>query len=1094
MSRLVSRSETWERAYQAFQSINFAAFDYNTVKQSLLDYMKLYFPETFNDFIESSEFIAIIEIFAYVAELMAYRLDINAHENFISTAQRKDSILRLAKLVSYTASRPLPARGLVKITSIATTESIIDANGVDLANRTVRWNDVTNVDWKDQFVLIMNRVLDQEFGTVGPTDRFQIQDVLFEMYGWNLTPLATGVFSYSANVNGQSVPMELVPVTHDINLGIMERRPANNSNFSLLYGQDGLGDASDTTGFFLFTKQGQLRKFRTTFDGITPNQTYDINSDNINDTDIWVNNVDPATGNTLDEPSLLPYRRETTSGKSGEWIQVDLAHAQNVIFNTNPRRNKYEVETRDANRARLAFGDGEFADIPSGTFDIWARASLDQDVVVVPQATVSNTSASFTYADSYGRTQTLSFTFSLINSLQNASAAEDLEHVRVTAPAVYYSQDRMVNGEDYNVFMLQDSSILKLRSINRTFAGDSKYITWHDASGTYENVKLFSDDGILYFENKNASTTTPIVDASTLISTYIEPLLSSTDIFLQITAAGVPVSSYRRVFNSTEKTRITDALVAGSPPARIELYYNKVTFEWYALLESADPADTPSGSGGTETGFANVGWNADPALNQFIPYSLINVDQFNNLELSYSVTRTARRLIFMSTTTSFWDTNNADRVIDYNTLRSSSDLIVVLEANPNYNRNNIMASDWQFDVLGQETTTTGLTDINRLSIVPTDVNGDGIPDNLNPDDTTNPQGLADILNPKYSVTVPTSGTDIVLTIPFIVDPTTLKTDDVILTGTGGVLNNTDWEARNVTVGTLGVHVTSTIRLLAGGLIKAPVGTQLQVLEREFVYFNRALPTDDWIPVPSTVENMTSFVDDYYFNNPWTGSSGANPGGVNSLWKRQEGKGDLNFMWMHRSSLYHLIDPSPSNIVDGFIITKGYYTSLKRWLEDPLAVEPDLPTPLDLRTSYGYLLDNKMISDTMILHPGKIKLLFGSKAIPQLQASFKIVRSADRTLTDNQIKTIAVTAIRNFFDITLWEFGETFFYTELAAVIHAALPTEISSVVLVPSAATNQFGDMFEVPSREDEIFYPDVTVDNIVIVAGYTATNLRLNG
>ena len=114
MSRLVSRSETWERAYEAFQSINFAAFDYNTVKQSLLDYMKLYFPETFNDYIESSEFVAIVEIFAYVAELMAYRLDINAHENFISTAQRKESILRLAKLVSYTASRPLPARGVAK--------------------------------------------------------------------------------------------------------------------------------------------------------------------------------------------------------------------------------------------------------------------------------------------------------------------------------------------------------------------------------------------------------------------------------------------------------------------------------------------------------------------------------------------------------------------------------------------------------------------------------------------------------------------------------------------------------------------------------------------------------------------------------------------------------------------------------------------------------------------------------------------------------------------------------------------------------------------------------------------------------------------
>ena len=122
MSRLISRAESWERVYTAFQNINFAAFDFNTIKQSLLDYVKLHFPETFNDFIETSEFIAIVEIFSYIAELLAYRIDVSAHENFITVAQRKDSILRLAKFISYKPSRPIPARGLVKITSVSTTE------------------------------------------------------------------------------------------------------------------------------------------------------------------------------------------------------------------------------------------------------------------------------------------------------------------------------------------------------------------------------------------------------------------------------------------------------------------------------------------------------------------------------------------------------------------------------------------------------------------------------------------------------------------------------------------------------------------------------------------------------------------------------------------------------------------------------------------------------------------------------------------------------------------------------------------------------------------------------------------------------------
>lgn len=1068
MSRLVARAESWERAYDAFQNINFAAFDYNTVKQSILDYIKLYFPETFNDFIESSEFIAIVEIFAYIAEVMAYRLDINAHENFISTAQRKDSILRLAKLVSYTASRALPARGLVKITSVSTTESVVDANGNDLANRTIRWNDVSNANWKDQFILVMNRVLEQEFGSVGPTDRFQIQDVLFELYSWNLSPLPTGVFSYSATINGQAEPMELVPVAYDTQLGIIERRPYNNANYTFLYGQDGLGDTSDTTGFFCYTKQGSLQRFRTSFDGITPNQVYDITSDNVNDTDVWVNAVDATTGATKDEPSLLPYRRETTEGKSGEWIQVDLAHAQNVIFNTNPRRNKYEIETRDRNRVRIIFGDGEFADVPLGSFDVWARTSLDADIVV-PQASVVNTQSSFTYVDTFGRTQTFTFTFSLINSLQNASAAEDIEHVRVTAPAVYYSQDRMVNGEDYNVFMLQDSSILKLRAINRTFAGDSKYIPWHDASGTYENIKIYGDDGLLYFEDKGDTVTTPVIDISVLIATYIEPLLSSTDIFLHIASAGVPLLQYRRTFNTAEKNRIAAALTPPPTPAQMEMYYNKTTYEWYAVKVSDSPTTLP-------------GWPS-----QYLTTPLILVDQSTIFETRYNVTRTARRLVFESPTTAFWNTNSASRVIEYDTLRSDDDNIVILQANVNYNRNGVLTQNWMYNVLGQEVVEsgadTGLPDVHRLSVMSLDVNDDGVPDDLQIDDAVNHRGVADIMMPKYNITVPVGiplfgGIDVTLPIYYLIDPADPDvTPDVSVSYNGVELD--DQAVQWGVSATSGSYASNKITLYNQIYTTAPAGSTLLITIKDYVYFTRATTTDLWAITPSTPSSIDAYATDLIEST--------------NLWKRHEGRADLNFAWFHRSPRYHLVDPSPSNIIDSFIITKGYYMSLKRWLEDPLAVQPTLPTPLDLRTSYGYLLDNKMISDTIVLHPGKIKLLFGSKASASLQCNFKVIRSQDRSLTDNQIKTTIVTTIRNFFDITLWEFGETFYFTELAAAIHAALPTEISSVVLVPSLPQNQFGDLFQVLAREDEVFYPDVTVDNVEIVTGYTATNLRLN-
>ena len=194
--RIISRAESWETVYEAFEQINFSAFDFITIKESLVDYLKLYFSEDFNDWIESSELLPIIEAFAYVGEILAYRFDLNAHENILVVAQRKESILRLAKLLSYNASRNIPARGLVKLTSVTPTEPLFDSTGRNLANTNIRWNDSNNPNWKEQFHLILNRVLKQDFGTVLPSDRVQVQDVLFELYELDNNPLPSNTLWY----------------------------------------------------------------------------------------------------------------------------------------------------------------------------------------------------------------------------------------------------------------------------------------------------------------------------------------------------------------------------------------------------------------------------------------------------------------------------------------------------------------------------------------------------------------------------------------------------------------------------------------------------------------------------------------------------------------------------------------------------------------------------------------------------------------------------------------------------------------------------------------------------------------------------------
>ena len=299
--RLNNNAEVWEKVYDAFQQINFAAWDYNTIKQSLLDYVKVYKPEDFNDYIESSEFITILELFAYVGELLSYRVDINAHENFITTARRKESVLRLAKTLSYTASRNIPARGLVKITSISTTEKTFDSSGKNITNKTIYWNDPNNPNWKEQFILVMNRVLGQKFGSVLASDRVQVNDVLFELYRMNGTSSNPEVLSFPVSVSGNSYPMEIVPTVLDAETGPMEKRPETKQQMTVMYLNDGLGDSSENSGFFFYVKQGTLERVRASFDGVTPNQFYDINVENCNQSDVWDNKEDPVNAKKLEE-------------------------------------------------------------------------------------------------------------------------------------------------------------------------------------------------------------------------------------------------------------------------------------------------------------------------------------------------------------------------------------------------------------------------------------------------------------------------------------------------------------------------------------------------------------------------------------------------------------------------------------------------------------------------------------------------------------------------------------------------------------------------------------------------------------------------
>ena len=77
---------------------------------------------------------------------------------------------------------------------------------------------------------------------------------------------------------------------------------------------------------------------------------------------------------------------------------------------------------------------------------------------------------------------------------------------------------------------------------------------------------------------------------------------------------------------------------------------------------------------------------------------------------------------------------------------------------------------------------------------------------------------------------------------------------------------------------------------------------------------------------------------------------------------------------------------------------------------------------------------KSISDEIIYHPVKYKILFGDKASGDLQAQFKIVKNPDKVINDNDVKSRVISAINEFFSLENWDFGETFYFSELSAYV------------------------------------------------------------
>ena len=128
---------------------------------------------------------------------------------------------------------------------------------------------------------------------------------------------------------------------------------------------------------------------------------------------------------------------------------------------------------------------------------------------------------------------------------------------------------------------------------------------------------------------------------------------------------------------------------------------------------------------------------------------------------------------------------------------------------------------------------------------------------------------------------------------------------------------------------------------------------------------------------------------------------------------------------------------------------------------------------------------------MILNSADFQPLFGQKADPALRATIKVIRAPGSTASTSAIKNLVVANMNTYFDINNWNFGDTFYFSELAGYIHKNIGSVVSSVVLVPLNSQKSFGDLYEIRSAPNQIFVNGATVNDVEVITALTSTNLQ---
>ena len=1142
-------AEDFSVVYESFSEANFQAYDFETIRNSMVDYINNNYPENFNDWISSSEFVSLIELMAFLGHNLAFRADLASRENYLSTAERRESALRIADFLGYTPTRNIVASGYLKVDSITTDETIYDVNGVSLANTTLHFEDLVDPDAYQNFITVMNAIFQSTSQFGSPFSKFSNNGITNEIYRTTSINNTT-TKSFSNSVNGSSARFSLHSVAYN-NKSLIEKDPDPYGVIDILYKNDNSGFASANTGFFVGFKQGTLEYQDFNINDGLPNMVIDINEQNISNGNIWVQSIDEIG----------------TVQKT--WSRVDRLFGLNAIFNAsqNGVRDIYTVASREDDQISIVFADGDFGNIPKGIIRVWYRAGLNESYTLSPD-NFNSTSYSFTYIGADGNSHNARLSLSLKNNVTNASTRESVDSIKANAGRFFATQDRMVTAEDYSIFPVTVSeNIRKIKSVNRVHSGHSRFRDLYDPTATYSDAVNYLTDGYLYEDNV---TTRSLINLPTsnnsnqIYQKFLKPLLNNPELknfyYNRHTYSGLHIAanSYSEsgsgitVFNannSEDGVFRWNQVTKGANTCTGYITYNafvqrlgsvatnslhKLQVNGLAEFITAPykigyvktinvvdqgsgyttiPSVTLLGAGSGATAIANVSAGkvisitiTDTGQN-YTSATVCNISGGGGTGCVATVTVDSADTKWVRVTKLFKDglgnDNNTGAPTGIDTSGKGS--VSINAVIPSGARIRRLIPSWSTDL----TTTVKDSLISKL-----ESNVDFalrfnpssqewmLVDSANLPSNSVLNNSVDKWSRLYEGDNTNNGRDNSWTIRINYNNTyweilTRKSRFVFGSDSEVRFNNLNFEEtfssetlkpHKDTVEVLDINPTSSTNAI-------PLGKNYKFNTFGYYTYNDGFTDPYKIRVtladpdndgyPDNPEAFLNVTNNQTINLGTTTENGytfvvQNNDNVSSI---ATGRGKLRTKYQRIADLNQLIDPSTTNMIDTYVLLRSYDNSYRTWsiYDGRSQTKPNPPTVSELTTLFESLESKKSISDQIIYRPVKYKLLFGDLANSEVQARFVVTKTANSTMSETEIQNRIVNLITRYFNVDNWDFGEDFYFTEMAAYIHNNMIGQISQITIQPISEDLQSTDLFEISSDSDELFLPVVQSSNVII-------------